>query len=318
MQQDAIDAVGLMPLLKEPEIIEQIKPDPQMVGTLLTLKDVIPAETKDTARLLVRKVVDDLMRRLENKLRQAIRGALNRAHRTRRPRHYDIDWNRTIRANLKHYQADYKSIIPQTLIGFGRRKREAPHHIIICIDQSGSMATSMVYASVFGAVMASIPAIKTSMIVFDTSVVDMTAHLQDPVDLLFGTALGGGTDINQAVGYCQPLIGRPQDTTFILISDLYEGGNREQLLKRTAQLIGSGVQLVCLLALSDYGTPSFDHGLAEDIVEQGGVAFACTPDKFPELMAAALNRKNMRQWAAQHEIKQVMPNAGDNHQSETL
>lgn len=303
MQQDAIEIIGLKNILGQRELLEQIQPDVHLIATLLTLKDVIPAETKDTARVLVRRVVEELMRRLENKMRQALRGALNRAHRTRRPRHQDIDWNRTIRANLKHYQADYRTVIPETLIGFGRRKREAPHHIIIAVDQSGSMAESMVYSSVFAAVMASVPALRTSMVVFDTSIVDMTPHLHDPVDVLFGTALGGGTDINQAVGYCQTLIERPRDTTLVLISDLIEGGVRDNLLKRTQQIIQSGVRLVCLLALSDQGAPSFDHDLAAEITGQGAAAFACTPDLFPDLMAAALNRKDLRLWAAQNDLK---------------
>lgn len=303
MQQDAIEIIGLNRLLTEPEILKHIQPDVSLIATLLTLKDVIPGETKETARLLVRRVVEDLLNRLQNPLRQAIHGALNRTNRTRRPRHHDIDWNRTIRLNLKHYQEDYRTIIPETLIGFGRKRRDSPFHIIICIDQSGSMAQSMVYSSIFGAVMASMPTVKTNMIVFDTSVVDMTPYLYDPVDLLFGTALGGGTDINQAVTYCQSLIENPRNTVLILISDLYEGGNQEQLLQRTAQLIQSGVRLVCLLALSDRGEPSFDKAIAQKIAAQGSPAFACTPDLFPSLMAATLNGKDLRQWAHQHEVK---------------
>ncbi|MEO1165758.1 MAG: VWA domain-containing protein, partial [Chloroflexota bacterium] len=198
MQKDAIDRIGLRQMLSQPEILEMIEPDVNLVGTLLTLKDVIPNETKSTARIIVRKVVEDLMRRLENPMREAVRGALNRALRNRRPKHHEINWLRTIHSNLKHYQDDYKTVIPEQLIGYGR-KRSSAHDVIICIDQSGSMASSMVYASVFGAVMASIPALKTHMVVFDTSVVDLTPSLSDPVDLLFGTMLGGGTDINQAL-----------------------------------------------------------------------------------------------------------------------
>jgi Mg-chelatase subunit ChlD len=314
MQQDAIEAIGLRNLLTEPEILDQIQPDVNLVATLLALKDVIPTETKDTARLLVRKVVDDLMRRLESHMRQAIYGALNKAQRTRRPRHHDIDWNRTIRSNLKHYQEDYHTIIPELLIGFGRRKRTAPHHIIICIDQSGSMAASIVYASVFGAVMASISVLKTSLLVFDTAVVDMTPLLHDPVDLLFGTALGGGTDINQALGYCQNLIEHPQHTTLVLISDLYEGGNHDHFLRRAEHLIKSGTQFVALLALSDYGAPAFNRDLAAELASLGAAAFACTPDLFPELMAATMNGKDLRLWSAQHDVNIVRPK---NYQSTT-
>lgn len=302
MQKDAIERIGLQQMLSQPEILEMIEPDVNLVSTLLTLKDVIPTETKATARIIVRKVVDDLMKRLENPMRQALRGALNRAIRNRRPRHHEINWLSTIHANLKHYQKDYKTVIPEQLIGYGR-KRSSAHDVIVCVDQSGSMASSMVYASVFGAVMAAVPALKTHMVVFDTSVVDLTQYLSDPVDLLFGTTLGGGTDINQALGYCQSLITRPSDTTLVLISDLYEGGRREQMLGKAKRIVESGVNMVALLALSDQGAPNYDHTTAAEFGELGIPAFACTPDLFPELMAATMNRHDLASWASHHGIK---------------
>lgn len=302
MQQDAIDRIGLRTMLTQPEILEMIEPDVNLVSTLLTLKDVIPSETKATARIIVRKVVEDLMQRLENPLREAVRGALNRAIRNRRPKHHEINWLRTIHTNLKHYQDDYKTVIPEQLIGHGR-KRSSAHDVIICVDQSGSMASSMVYTSIFGAVMASIPALKTHMIVFDTSVVDLTPNLSDPVDLLFGTMLGGGTDINQALGYCQNLITRPSDTTLVLISDLYEGGWREQMLIKAKHIADSGVNMVALLALSDQGTPSYDRKTAAEFGEIGIPTFACTPDLFPELMVATMNRQDLNSWASRNDIK---------------
>lgn len=302
MQKDAIERIGLQQMLSQPEILEMIEPDVNLVGTLLTLKDVIPNETKSTARIIVRKVVEDLTQRLENPMREAVRGALNRALRNRNPKHREINWIRTITSNLKHYQKDYQTVVPEQLIGYGR-KRSSAHDVIICIDQSGSMASSMVYASVFGAVMASIPALKTHMIVFDTSVVDLTQNLDDPVDLLFGTMLGGGTDINQALGYCQKLITRPTDTTFVLISDLYEGGWRDSMMQRAKRLVDLGVNMVTLLALSDDGAPSYDRRTAAEFGSMGIPAFACTPDLFPELMAATMNRRDLGEWASSHGIK---------------
>jgi Mg-chelatase subunit ChlD len=171
----------------------------------------------------VRRVVEDLERRLASPLRQAITGSLNRSARNRRPRHSEIDWPRTIHANLKHYQPAYHTVIPETRIGFGR-KSSALRDIILCVDQSGSMAGSIVYSGVMAAVMASLRAVSTSLVFFDTAVVDMTDKLADPVDVLFGAQLGGGTDIHRAVTYCQSLISRPTETIFILISDLIEGG----------------------------------------------------------------------------------------------
>ena len=302
MQQDAITRMGLHQLLLEPEILESVEADVHLVADLIALNRVMPEKTKETARLVVRKVVDELLRKLANPTRQAVMGSLNRAIRNRRPRHNEIDWNRTIRANLKHYQPDYKTVIPETRLGYGR-KRSSLRDVILCIDQSGSMATSVVYSSIFGAVLASLPAVNTQMIVFDTAVVDLTADLDDPVELLFGTQLGGGTDINRALGYCQQLIRRPQETILILISDLYEGGNAAEMLKKAQHMIDSGVQVVALLALNDKGAPSYDHRVAAQFAGMGVPAFACTPDLFPDLMAAAINRQDIGLWAAKHNLQ---------------
>lgn len=301
MQQDALERLNLRQMLLEPEMLQAVEPDVHLVATLVSLASVMPNKTKDTARLVVRKVVEELERKLANPLRQAITGSLNRAARNRRPRHNEIDWHRTIRANLKHYQPEYKTIVPETRIGYGR-KRNSLRDIILCVDQSGSMATSVVYSGIFGAVMASLPAVNTRMVVFDTAVVDLTEQLQDPVDLLFGTQLGGGTDINRALGYCQGLVRQPHETILLLISDLYEGGNQKEMLKRAASLVATGVQMIALLALSDEGKPSYDHEVSRAYAELGIPSFACTPDLFPELMAAAINREDIGQWAAARDI----------------
>jgi Mg-chelatase subunit ChlD len=302
MQKDAIERLNLHHLLLEPEMLAAVQPDVHLVATLVTLKGAIPEETKATARLVVQRVVEELIRKLANPTRQAVQGSLNRAARTTRPRHSEIDWPRTIQRNLKHYLPEYGTVIPQTLVGYGR-KRSALRELILCVDQSGSMATSVVYSSIFAAVLASIPAVKTKMVVFDTAVVDLTELLHDPVELLFGTQLGGGTDINQALAYCQSLVRVPQETILVLISDLYEGGNAPEMLKRAAALQAIGVQVIVLLALNDEGAPMYDHRHAAQLAAMGMPVFACTPDLFPDLMAVALNRQDIAQWAARHEIQ---------------
>lgn len=301
MQQDALKRLNLTQMLFEKETLENIAPDVQLVATLMTLSKVIPAKTKDTARQVVRKVVDDLMKKLSQPTQQAITGALNRSARNRRPRHNEINWHATIQKNLKHYQPEYKTIIPETRIGYGR-KRQALKDIVLCIDQSGSMGSSVVYSGIFGAVMASIPAVRTRMVVFDTAVVDLTEDLTDPVELLFGVQLGGGTDIHLALGYCQQLITRPTDTVMVLVTDLYEGGNQEEMRKRATDLVAAGVNLVVLLALSDDGAPGYDHSNAQFLANLGVPVFACTPDLFPSLMAAALSKQDVAQWAAKEEL----------------
>ncbi|MFN7928967.1 MAG: VWA domain-containing protein [Blastocatellia bacterium] len=304
MQQDALERLNLRQMLLQPEMLEAVEPDVHLVATLVSLASVMPNKTKDTARLVVRKVVEELERKLANPLRQAITGSLNRAARNRRPRHNEIDWHRTIRANLKHYQPEYKTVVPETRIGYGR-KRSSLRDIILCVDQSGSMATSVVYSGIFGAVMASLPAVNTRMVVFDTAVVDLTEQLQDPVELLFGTQLGGGTDINRALGYCQGLVRQPHETILLLVSDLYEGGNPQEMLKRASSLVAAGVQMIALLALSDDGKPGYDHNVARRFAEMGIPSFACTPDLFPELMAAAINREDIAHWVAARDIVTV-------------
>lgn len=303
MQRDAMERLNLRELLLQPEMLENVQPDVHLVADLISLGSVIPQNTKATARLVVRKVVDELMKKLEEPMRSAVAGALDRSQRNRRPRHAEIDWNRTIRANLRHWQPEYKTIVPETLIGYGRKARRPQREVILCIDQSGSMANSVVYSSIFGAVMASLPAVATKLVVFDTAVVDLTEKLDDPVDVLFGVQLGGGTDINGAVGYCQGLISEPRNSILVLISDLYEGGVESGLLRRVNELVEAGVQFITLLALSDEGAPAYDAELAAKLAALGVPSFACTPDAFPQLMAAAIRRDDVAAWAATQGFK---------------
>ena len=298
MQHDALERLNLRDMLLQPEMLESVQPDVHLVASLISLSRVIPASTKETARMVVRKVVDALLKKLEEPMRSAVTGALDRSQRNRRPRHSEIDWNRTIRANLRHWQPDYRTIVPERLIGYGRKSRSPQREVVLCIDQSGSMAASVVYSSIFGAVMASLPAVATKLVVFDTAIVDLTEQLDDPVELLFGVQLGGGTDINGAVGYCQSIIREPANTILVLISDLYEGGVEANLLRRAAELVASGVQFITLLALSDEGAPSYDRALAAKLAALGVPSFACTPDAFPGLMAAAIRKEDVNAWAA--------------------
>jgi len=298
MQKDAIERLGLTRLLLEPEMLDAVEPDVHLVGTLLSLSRVIPEQARESARAVVRTVTSDVERRLAQRTRSAVTGALNRASRTSRPRRpADIDWDRTIRANLRHYLPRHRTIVPDRLVGYARKQQAVARDVILCLDQSGSMASSVVYAGVFGAVLASIRSLRTCVVAFDTSVVDLTEQLSDPVDVLFGTQLGGGTDINRALAYCQRLITSPARTIVVLVSDLFEGGDREEMLRRVADMTASGTQVIALLALSDDGAPGYDHDNAAALAGLGVPAFACTPDAFPELMAAAIDRRDLTEWA---------------------
>lgn len=302
MQRDAIDRLNLKQLLLEPEMLGSIEPDVHLAGTLLSLNRLLPERAKATARQVISTVVAEIERRVANRTRAAVTGAVNRAARSRRPRLRDVDWNRTIAANLRNYSPEHRTVIPERLVGYGRRQQIVARDVVLAIDQSGSMASSVVYASVFGAVLASIRTLRTSLVVFDTAVVDLTDQLHDPVDVLFGTQLGGGTDINKAIGYCQTLITRPRDTIFVLISDLLEGGIREQMLTRVAAMAESGVKVIALLALADDGAPIYDSDNAAALAALGVPAFACTPDVFPELLALAIEDGDLAGWAHRNDL----------------
>jgi len=301
MQRDAMERLNMQRMLLEPEVMAAVEPDIELVATLMSLSGVIPQRAKATARQVVGKVVDNLMRKLEAPMRQAVSGALNKAVRNRRPRHNEIDWNRTIRANLRHYQPEYKTVAPETRLGHGRR-RGSLKTVIVCIDQSGSMGRSVVYSGVFGAVLASIPSLRTHVVAFDTAVADLTEKMSDPVDVLMGVQLGGGTDICRALEYVRGLITRPNDTVLVLITDLFEGGDRAGMMRHAAAIVASGVTMVTLLALSDEGAPGFDTRNAAELAALGTPSFACTPDLFPDLMAAALARADLGRWAGEHGV----------------
>ncbi len=302
MQQDILKKLNLRKILAEPELLKEVKPNIELVSKILMLNAILPAETKETARQIVQKLVDELKEKLEYPLLQAINGSLNRSIRIRNPRkHKDINWYKTIHANLKHYMPEKRTVVPENLIGYGKQ-RSSLHDVVLCIDQSGSMSKSVVYASIFGSVMASLPAINLKLILFDTAVVDMTEKLQDPVDMLFGIRLRGGTNIDRALTYCQQHIARPKDTVMVLISDLFEGGNKENMKRRAADLVSSGVNVIVLLALSDDGSPRYDKAMAADLAALGIPCFACTPKHFPDLMGTALSGHDVREWASSNNI----------------
>jgi hypothetical protein len=294
IQSDAIERKGLTKLLFEPETLKNVKPDISMVGTLMALKGQVPEKSKDTARQLVKAVVDEIMKRMEQNLRRAVMGALNKKAHSPISSFSSTDWKRTINKNLKNYDVATKRLIPEKFYFFERSQRQKHWTVILDIDQSGSMADSIIYSSVMGSIFASMPALDTHVVVFDTEVTDLTELCRnDPVDMLFGVQLGGGTDINKSVAYCRDLITEPRKTMFILISDLYEGGVRKGLLRRLSEMHEEGVKVITLLSLSDSGKPDYDANLAKEISKLGIACFACTPDRLPELVEAALKGKDI-------------------------
>lgn len=298
IQKDAIERKNLTQLIFEPELLKDIKPDISMVATLLALKDQIPERTKDTARELVRNVVEEIEERLKNDIQKAVSGALNKKEHSPIPNLKAIDWKYTINKNLKNYNLQYKKIIPEKFYYFNRAKESNNWTIILDIDQSGSMVESAIYASIAGSIFASIKALKTYVVAFDTAVVNLTEQCgNDPVDMIFGIQLGGGTNINKSVAYCQEFIDEPEKTIFILISDLYEGGNAGELIKRAKDMKEAGVTVICLLAISDDGVPAYDEKMAKRFASLNVPTFGATPNALPQLVEAALNNRDLEEIA---------------------
>ena len=292
IQNDAIERKGLKQLLFEPEMLDSLEPDISTGALLLMLKDQIPQKAKDNARLYISKIVEDINRRLSDDIRRSVTAAMNRREHSPIPSAAALDYKLTIRRNLKNFNPELKTILPEKFYFYERVSRSASRTVILDIDQSGSMGESAIYSSVMGCILASMSSLKTHVIAFDTSVNDLTDMCSDPVDLLYGIQLGGGTDIEKSVAYCSDLVEEPEKTTMFLITDLYEGGNRSGLIRRLGELKESGVNVIVLLAISDSGKPSYDSTLAEKVAAMDIPCFACPPEKLPDMLETALKRRS--------------------------
>lgn len=299
VQNDAIERKGLKQLLLEPEMLENLEPDLNLASTLLMLKDQIPKKSKESARQFIRKIVEQINRMLENDVRRAVTAALNRREHSPLPAAAAIDFPCTIRRNLRHYHAELGAIIPERVYFFDRASRINRWNVILDIDQSGSMGESILYSSVMACILASMSAVQTHVVAFDTEIMDLTPLCEDPVDLLFGFQMGGGTDIAKSVAYCQQFVESPAKTLFFLITDLDEGGNRAALLRRLEELHESGVTVIVLLAIADGGKPYYNAQTAQRVSKMGIPCFACTPEKLPLLLQRALKGQSLDELASE-------------------
>lgn len=293
IQNDAIERRGLKQLLFEPEILDGLEPDISTASLLLMLKDQIPKRAKENARIYISKIVEDINRKLSDDLKRSVTAAVNRREHSPIPSAAALDYKLTVRRNLKNYSPELKTILPEKFYFFERASKSASRTIILDIDQSGSMGESVIYSSVMGCILASMNSVKTHIVAFDTKVTDLTELCSDPVELLYGIQLGGGTDIEKSVAYCSELVAEPDKTTMFLITDLYEGGNRNGLIRRIGELKESGVNIIVLLAISDRGKPCYDSSLAEKIASMDIPCFACPPEKLPELLELAIKRRSL-------------------------
>jgi VWA domain containing CoxE-like protein len=304
IQKDALDKFGIRKMLENPEVIDSLVPNVALVTTLLNVKDLLSQESLHTAKIIIQHVVDDIVKKLKLDLINAISGKIDRSTKNNNPKFKEINWNRTIRANLKHYQLEYNTIIPELKIG-SKRKSHAMKHIILLIDNSASMLESTVYSAVFSSILATIPSVKTTIILFDTEVVDMTDMIHDPLEILLGVNMGGGTHINKALIYANNQIQNPNDTIMFLISDLYEGPSDEYMVQTIQDIKEKGVNFIALLSLNEDGIPSYDKKVATKIADMDLPCFGCTPYLFPDLFAALLSGNDLKEWASQNNLMNI-------------
>ena len=299
IQSDAMERCGLKQLIFEPELLENIEPDMHMASMILTLKDQIPKKSKENAREFIRKIVEQINALLETDLKRAVTASINRKLHSPIPSASALDFQTTIRKGIKDYNTKLKKIIPQKYYFFERSATTAANKytVILDIDQSGSMGESVIYSSIMSCILASMSAIKTKVVAFDNNIVDLSEKCEDPIDLLFGFTLGGGTDIEKSIKYCTKYIENPKKTIFFLISDLEEGGNRAGLLRRLTQMKEDGVIVICLLAISDSGKPYYDANMAQRIANNGIPCFAAAPQMLPRLLEKAMKNEDMSEFA---------------------
>lgn len=295
IQGDAMNRCGLKQLIFEPELLENLEPDVSLASAILMLKDQIPKRSKDSVRAFILKIVEEINKLLEQDIRRAATAAVNRRRHSPIPSAAALDYKTTISRNLKNYDPRRKTIIPEHFYFFDRTSTTAANRwtVILDIDQSGSMGESVIYSSVMSCILASMSSLQTRVVAFDTNVVDLTDQCEDPVDLLFGFQLGGGTNIDQSVAYCQQYVENPSKTLFFLITDLEEGGNRAALLRRLEELKGSGVTVICLLALAGGGRPYYDAQMAQRVAGLGIPCFACNPELLPQLLERAFRGQDL-------------------------
>lgn len=303
IQGDAMTRCGLKQLIFEPELLENLEPDVNLAATILLLKEQIPKRSKESVRMFIQKIVEEINRLLEQDIRRAVTASINRRKHSPIPSAAALDYKTTISRNLKHFNRELNTIVPEHFYFFDRTSTTAANKwtVILDIDQSGSMGESVIYSSIVSCILASMSSLSTRIVAFDTNIIDLTEKSDDPVDLLFGFQLGGGTNIDQSVAYCQQFIANPSKTLFFLISDLEEGGNRAALLRRLEEMKTSGVTVVCLLALAEGGRPYYDAQMAQKIASMNIPCFACNPQMLPSLLERALQGQDLGQFQKEFE-----------------
>ncbi|MBL8152381.1 MAG: VWA domain-containing protein [Blastocatellia bacterium] len=290
IERHALDRYKLTELVTDAEVLQKLEPSMELLQTILTFRGLMKEkDVLEAARKIVKQVVEQLKKRFESEIRRTLWGRANRMRHSPAKVTQNFDWRKTIKRNLKNYSLEKKVLVAEKLSFFSRIEQRLPWHIIISVDQSGSMAESVIHSAVMASILSSLPSLGIKLLVFDTSIVDLSQHIDDPVEVLMSVQLGGGTDISQAVKYCETLINNPHRTIFVLISDFCEGGSVKELLATVSRLSQSGVKLLGLAALNETSIPSYDGTMARRLSEVGMEIAALTPMRFAEWLAKAIS-----------------------------
>lgn len=289
IEKHALDRYGLAELVTDPQTLERLEPNQQLLRTLLTLRGHMKGEILTIARRIVKQVVDEIKRKLEPQIRQTLSGRLNRFRHTPIAIAQNFDIKDTVHRNLKHFDVKKNQIVIEQLRFFERNTRRLPWDIILCVDQSGSMVDSVIHSAVMAGILSGLPAFRVKIVVFDTNVVDLSDHVDDPVETLMRVQLGGGTDIAQAVRYCSQLVENPYRTVFALITDFCEGGSPSELVRAVKKMAESRVKLLGLASLDGQANPVYDRGIAERLAECGMEIAALTPQKLAEWLVKIIS-----------------------------
>ena len=282
LEKHALEEFGMTELLTDKKVLEQITPDMNLLKTILQLKHLMKGEVLETAKRIAAKVAEELREKLENSVKRSILGRIDRS--TSSPVHSarNLDIQKTIRRNLKHYDAENDRIILQDVYFSNRVKKYSTWRVIIAIDESGSMMGSVIYSAVMAQILSKLPFADVRLVIFDTTVVDLSGEAEDPAEVLMSVQLGGGTDIGKALRYCEQLIETPAKTCVLCVTDLYEGAPERNLLQTAQGILQSGAKLNFLTALDETASPAYDRRLGQKLADMGAFVGAMTPDQLGE------------------------------------
>ena len=286
MQRHALEEFGMTELLTDKKILEEMKPDMQLLKTVLQLKHLMRGEVLETAKRIAKQVAEELRQKLELCTRMAITGRLDRSQRSPVRSSRNIDMKKTIRRNLKHYDKEREQLVLQDIYFGSRLKKYNKKTVIIAIDESGSMLGSVIYSAVMAQIIAGMSFAEVKLAIFDTNVVDLSNEADDPAQVIMSVQLGGGTNIGKALSYCESLIRSPHETCVICVTDLYEGGSEKRLLNVAGNIIGSGAKLSFLTALDEEAEPVFDRILGQKLADTGAFVGALTPDRMGDYIGS--------------------------------